>query len=162
MSQCGRAVLPTTVATCPVMPPPRREPHHMQTGLGGSRGADLSPVPEDSGVETPQPLPGSVHSYTRRGPFPLGWAPSPVRIWGEDGGKGQGSLRGPSEARAVSEQPILACRASISGSGRTPQALGSGWFCSCREEGPAQGCTGEAQNWATLVSTRAIWSPPLQ
>lgn len=153
MSQCGCAVLPTTVATCPMMPPPRREPHHMQTGLGGSRGAALSPVPEDSGAETPQPLPGSIHSYTWSGPFPLGWAPSPVRIQGDggssilqDGGKGQGSLRGPSEARAVSEQPILACWTSISGSGRTPQALGSGWICSCREEGPVQECTGKVQN----------------
>lgn len=52
-----------------------------------------APVLEDSAAEMPRPLLGSIHSYTRRGLFPLGWAPSPVRIRGEDGGTGQGGLR---------------------------------------------------------------------
>lgn len=139
MSQCGRSVLPTTVATCSMMPPPRREPHHMQTGHGGSRGAALSPVPENSGAETPQPLPGSVHSYTRRGLFPLGWAPSPVRIRREDGGTGRGGLRGPSEARAVSEQPILACRGSYLWLWKNPPGPGFWLVLQLQRGGPGSG-----------------------
>lgn len=49
----------------------------------------------------PHLLLGLVHSYTWRGPFPLGWAPCPVRIRervgrhrpGQSQGRGQGHLR---------------------------------------------------------------------
>lgn len=125
---------------------PRREPHNKQAKRG-SRTPLAAPVLEDSGAEMPHLLLGLVHSYTC-GPFPLGWAPCPVRIQERWGGAWAGQSGG--EARAISEQPILACRGSISGSGRIPLPQAPGFWLALQlagEEGARlRVCTGELQN----------------
>lgn len=108
----GRGKAQVCLLCCPCLWPPALWCHPPDVSLTECKQAKeapevpfSAPVLEDSGAEMPQPLLGSVHSYTWCGPFPLGWVPKPSedlgRGWRHRSGWSQRTLRGQGRLRAA-------------------------------------------------------------